>query len=254
MCGAKFLCSASGPIVLHDPQVAAKLELPSLDVAHLTVSARLVNPASEPIRGVLKARLAGIDLSQDVELAGGESKTVSFTPDKFPKLNLKQPRIWWPAQMGTPNLYDLHIEVDSSGKISDAQPLQFGVREITSTLDEDKHRVFSVNGKRILIRGGGWAPDMMLRYDPEREEEEILYTRDMGLNTIRLEGKLVDDHLFELADRYGVLVLAGWCCCDHWEHWRTWKRRRLRHRRRVPTQSVAAFAQSCELARVALRQ
>jgi exo-1,4-beta-D-glucosaminidase len=148
---------------------------------------------------------------------------VTFTPDKFPELNLKQPRVWWPAQMGTPNLYDLRLEVDSGGKLSDAQSVQFGIRQVTSALDEEKHRVFSVNGRRILIRGGGWAPDMMLRYNPQREEEEMRYTRDMGLNTIRLEGKLVDDHLFELADRYGILVMAGWCCCDHWERWRTWK-------------------------------
>ncbi len=215
--------SASGPIALRDPEVATDLDLPSLEVAHLTVSANLVNPGKEAAHGVLKARLAGVNLAQEVDLGPGETKVVSFTPGKFEGLNLKQPRLWWPAQMGTPNLYDLHIEVESGGKTSEEQSLQFGVREITSELDQDKHRVFSVNGKRILIRGGGWAPDMMLRYDPEREEEEMRYTRDMGLNTIRLEGKLVDDHLFELADRYGVLVMAGWCCCDHWERWRTWK-------------------------------
>jgi exo-1,4-beta-D-glucosaminidase len=215
--------SASGPIALRDPQVVTRLDLPSLDAAHLTVSARLVNPGKETVQGVLKARIAGVDVSQDVALAGGESKVISLTPDQVPALNLKQPRLWWPAQMGAPDLYDLHIEVDSGGKVSDEEALQFGVREVTSTLDQDKHRVFSVNGRRILIRGGGWAPDMMLRYNPEREEEEMRYTRDMGLNAIRLEGKLVDDHLFELADRYGVLVLAGWCCCDHWEQWRRWK-------------------------------
>ncbi|HEV2424681.1 MAG TPA: glycoside hydrolase family 2 protein [Terriglobia bacterium] len=215
--------STSGPMALRDSQVSSKLDLPSLDAAHLTVSARLVNPGTEPVKGVLKARLAGINVSQDVELGAGESKPFSFTPDKFPELNLRHPRIWWPAQMGTPNLYSLEIEVESGGKLSDAQSLQFGVREITSELDQDRHRLFSVNGKRILIRGGGWAPDMMLRYDPAREREEIDYTRDMGLNTIRLEGKLGDDHLFELADRYGILVMAGWCCCDHWERWRTWK-------------------------------
>ena len=215
--------SASGPIALRDPAVATHFDLPSLDVAHLTVSADLFNPGKEPAHGALKARLAGINLSQEVELAAGETKTVSFTPDKFPALNLRQPRVWWPAQMGTPTLYDLHIEVESGGRLSDQRSLQFGVREITSELDQDKHRVFSVNGKRILIRGGGWAPDMMLRYNPAREEEEMRYTRDLGLNTIRLEGKLVDDHLFDLADRYGVLVMAGWCCCDHWERWKTWK-------------------------------
>ena len=27
---------------------------------------------------------------------------------------------------------------------------------------------------------------------------------------------------FHLADEQGILVMLGWCCCDHWEHWKDW--------------------------------
>src|SRR5579875_1104502 len=27
---------------------------------------------------------------------------------------------------------------------------------------------------------------------------------------------------FHLADKDGILVMAGWCCCDEWEHWKNW--------------------------------
>ncbi len=83
--------------------------------------------------------------------------------------------------------------------------------------------MFSINGKKILIRGGGWSPDMMLRNDWQRLRDQFRYVKDMGLNTIRLEGKLEPPPFFDLADREGVLVMAGWCCCDHWEHWPKWK-------------------------------
>ena len=53
--------------------------------------------------------------------------------------------------------------------------------------------------------------------------DELRHVRNLGLNTIRLEGKLETDEFFDLADRYGILVMAGWCCCDHWEHWDKWK-------------------------------
>jgi exo-1,4-beta-D-glucosaminidase len=215
--------SATGPIALRDPQVVTKLDMPALDAAHLTVSATLRNSSNQAAQGTLTCRVGSIEVSQQVELGAGESKSVAFTPDRFQALNLGHPRIWWPVQMGEPELYNIKMEVKSGGSVSDAQEFNFGVREITSELDDQNHRVFKVNGKRLLIRGGGWAPDMMLRQDPVREEQEIRYTRDMGLNTIRLEGKLIDEHLFDLADRYGILVLAGWCCCDHWERWRTWK-------------------------------
>jgi exo-1,4-beta-D-glucosaminidase len=215
--------SATGPVVLRYPQVLTQLDLPSLDVAHLTLSANLENTSAARVQGFLKGRLGEVEVSLPVELGPGEAKLVTFAPDKFPALSLAHPRIWWPAQMGKPELYSLQMEFDSGGQVSDRQTLQFGIREITSTLDAENHRVFMVNGRRLLIRGGGWSSDMLLRPSPEREDDEISYALDMGLNTIRLEGKLEDEHFFDLADRYGVLVLAGWCCCDHWEMWRKWK-------------------------------
>ncbi|MBZ5546266.1 MAG: hypothetical protein LAO07_21815 [Acidobacteriia bacterium] len=85
------------------------------------------------------------------------------------------------------------------------------------------YRVFKINGKNILIRGAGWAPDMFLREDPARQETELRYVLDMNLNTVRLEGKLEDEHFYDLADRLGVLNQAGWCRCHHWERWKNWK-------------------------------
>jgi exo-1,4-beta-D-glucosaminidase len=64
---------------------------------------------------------------------------------------------------------------------------------------------------------------MLLRpITTDRLRAEMRYVREMGLNTIRLEGKLETDEFFDLADREGVLVMAGWCCCDQWELWDKW--------------------------------
>ncbi len=38
----------------------------------------------------------------------------------------------------------------------------------------------------------------------------------------------MDDQFFDLADRYGILVMAGWCCCDHWEKWKVLEIERAR--------------------------
>ena len=98
-----------------------------------------------------------------------------------------------------------------------------GIREIKSELNADKKRVFTINGKKLLIRGAGWSSDMLLDYDPKKIEDQLRYVRDMGLNTVRQEGKLEPDHFFDLTDRMGILVMTGWCCCDHWEKWDKWK-------------------------------
>ena len=214
--------STSGPVALRYPAVASHVNSPANDNAQLTVVTQLRNASTESVKGVLRGSIEKVEFAQDVELGPGETRDVVFEASKFPQLSFSNPRLWWPAQMGTPNLYPLHMEFHVNGKVSDSSDSHFGIREVASEVLDNNKRVFTINGKRILIRGGGWSPDMMLREDSQKLEDEFRYVQDMGLNTIRLEGKLETPEFFEKADRKGVLVMAGWCCCDHWEHWSRW--------------------------------
>jgi exo-1,4-beta-D-glucosaminidase len=219
--------TGSGPVAVRYPAVSSKVDSPSNDTAHLTVTALLKNSSNHPVQGILKGRIENLEFEQAVQLASGESKDVVFAPDQYPQFNLSHPRLWWPAQMGEPNLYDLNLSFQTDGQVSDSSTTKFGIREITSEVSEQApdrlKRLFKINGKNILIRGGGWTPDMMMRETSKRLADEFRYVRDMGLNTVRLEGKLETEEFFDTADRKGVLVMAGWCCCDFWEHWGSWK-------------------------------
>jgi exo-1,4-beta-D-glucosaminidase len=124
--------------------------------------------------------------------------------------------------MGQPHLEKLTVRFAAAGQLADEQSVDFGIREITSELNAAGARLFRVNGKPILIRGAGWSQDMLLRTDERRLRDQLRLVRDMNLNTIRLEGKLETEDFFHLADQQGILVLLGWCCCDHWEHWQDW--------------------------------
>jgi exo-1,4-beta-D-glucosaminidase len=215
--------TTSGPVAVRYPTVVSKVDSPANNQAHLTVSALVKNAANHAVKGTLKGHIEKIEFSQEVELGPGESKDVTFDPAKFSQLNIANPRLWWPAQMGKPELYDLHLQFETGGEVSDRTQSSFGIREINSELTATDRRAFTINGTKILIRGGGWSPDMMLREDSQRMEDELRYVQDMGLNTVRLEGKLETQEFFDLADRRGILLIAGWCCCDHWEHWGRWK-------------------------------
>ena len=210
----------SGPVAVRYPTVISKIDPDGK--AHLTVTALLKNASQTDISGQLKGKIGEVEFSQDVQLKPHEHKDVTFDPAQFAQLNLEHPRLWWPAQMGTPELNELKLSFDVNGQTSDAAKTSFGIREVTSDLNEAGKRVFTINGKKLLIRGGGWSPDMMLRENPQRLRDEFAYVRDMGLNTIRLEGKLENEDFFNLADEQGILVMAGWCCCDAWEHWPEW--------------------------------
>jgi exo-1,4-beta-D-glucosaminidase len=210
----------SGPVAVRYPTVTSKVDAEGK--AHLTVTALLKNGSKQAAKGTLKGQIETIEFSQEVELGPNEQKDVTFDPAQISQLNLDHPRLWWPAQMGKPELYTLKVEFEANGTTSDRAETRFGIREMSSELNEKGKRVFSVNGKHILIRGGGWAPDMMLRENSHRLPDEFTYVQHMGLNTIRLEGKLETKEFFDLADERGILVMAGWCCCDHWEHWAEW--------------------------------
>jgi len=215
--------ASSGPVALRYPTVVSKLNLPADNSAQLTVTAQLKNSTDRPVKGKLKGLIERVDFEQEIELAPNQIKDVSFTSDQFPQLTFSNPRLWWPAQMGKPNLYPLAMTFEVNGVVSDHSRTEFGIRQVTSEVKANGGRAFHINGKNILIRGGGWTPDMMLRENSQRLQDEFRYVRDMGLNTVRLEGKLETQEFFDLADHEGILVMAGWCCCDFWERWNRWK-------------------------------
>lgn len=234
---------ASGPVALRHPFVATHFPDTTLRRADLTLRAELRNASTRPMQATVEAELAGQRLRQRVDLAPGEARPVVFTPEAFPQLRVPKPKVWWPAPMGEQPLHDLTMRVLVDDAPSDEQRTRFGIREVTAEMApaeghlgevfaanvrkiipvERRNLLFRVNGKRILIRGGGWTTDMLLRPNRARLETELRYVRHMGLNTIRLEGKLERDELYELADELGILVMAGWCCCDHWESWDRWR-------------------------------
>jgi exo-1,4-beta-D-glucosaminidase len=213
--------SSSGDVTLRHPFANAKLDS-AYKSASLTLSAELRNTTDHAVKAAFVADVADIHLTQPVELAAKESKIIRFSPEQFPQLNLASPHLWWPYQMGDPYLYTVKFRVAMSNEISDFASLDFGIREVTSELTDTGARLFKVNGKRVLIRGAAWAPDMLLRWSSWKLDADLAYVRGMGLNTIRLEGKTDRDEFFDKTDKLGILVMPGWICCDAWEHWNKW--------------------------------
>ena len=124
--------------------------------------------------------------------------------------------------MGTPEIYTARITVEADRRVSDTR--KRAVWHPGSQIADDLkgHRLFKVNGHKVLIRGAAWAPDMLLRWSPERASAAIDYVRGMNLNAIRMEGRMERDEFFDIADRQGVLIMPGWTCCDFWEQWKKW--------------------------------
>lgn len=210
--------TTTGPVALHYPQVITKVDMPSLNKAHLLVSVDVGNTQLKDVSAIIKGTIGPLHFSKTIVLEPFQSTHIDL-----PEQTLDNPLLWWPVNMGAQNLYDLNLKVTINGVVSDENTIHFGIRETSSELNKKGVRVFKINGKPVLVRGGGWAPDIFLRPSPEREIQELRYVKDMNLNTIRFEGKTESGRFLELCDREGIMVIAGWCCCDFWEQWSKWK-------------------------------
>jgi len=213
--------TARGPVAIRNPFVKTQLHA-DLTAADLTISADLRNDSNAAVKGALVAEVDGKSIKLPVELAVGENKSVRLEPEHFAALKLSQPKLWWPYTIGKPALYKAKLHFESAGTVSDSAAVSFGIRQVTSELTEKGHRLFKINGRRILIRGAAWAPDMFLRSMQSKLDADLRYVKHMGLNTIRLEGRIDRDELFHKTDEMGILVMPGWTCCDMWEQWKDW--------------------------------
>ncbi|MFC0549368.1 glycoside hydrolase family 2 protein [Planotetraspora thailandica] len=209
----------SGPVSLTEPRVLTDVALPGLDHADLTVKVDVRNAGDQPRTVSVEGKIDNIAVKKAVTLTPREVRTVVFTPEEFGQLSIDNPRIWWPAQMGKQPLYDLDLTAHVDGDLSDRAHTTFGIRDVTSHVNSDNGRQFVINGKPLLIRGGGWASDLLLRPELGKMEDQFRYAVDLGLNTIRTEGKLESDEFYALADRYGIMIMPGWECCHKWEKW-----------------------------------
>lgn len=202
---------ATGKAVLRHPFVRSDLAKPSYDRSRQTISVEVNNPTQGNVECVVRGEIVGegITVEKRVRLFRGETQEVTFTPEEYPQLVIDKPRLWWPLFKGNPELYELKLTAEVDGKVSDETKTRFGIREITSDQNTpDRSRQFYVNGKKLFIRGTNWIPEAMLRHSDERTYAELRYTKQSGINLVRMWGGGIaeSDYFFQLCDEMGLLV------------------------------------------------
>ncbi len=201
--------------------------------ADLTVLADVTNTTSSPQTGTVSATITPpsggpIVVSKSVTVPAGTTQNVSFAPSDYSSLSLHHPQVWWPYQMGDQPLYGLTMDVSQGAVVSDAAlPQTFGIRTITTYLTPPStmgqyslqwgSRVYVVNGIPFEFRGGGWQPDILLRYSSQDTANQVQIMRGMGLNGFRTEGKELPADFYEQMDRAGLVIDSGFTCCNKWQ-------------------------------------
>ena len=200
-------------VQIQDLFVKPLVNVKDLSDASFLMEATLVNRSNKAVKGSLKASYEGGFFDIPVSLAAGETKVVSHTE------KVENPRIWWSAEMGTPEMYHLYTQfANPKGVVSHSKSVSFGLRDITSELVDGKYRRYILNGKKVLIKSAGWTDDLFMQDTHEGLRTQALMVKDMGLNSIRFEniwGK--DDYIYDLCDELGLLAIVGFSCQWEWE-------------------------------------
>ena len=199
--------TTSGPVTIDNPFVLTDLPLPDTTYADLSVEVTLTNHVTQPVSGTLRGTIGAVTFEEQVSLASSESKTVKLDPSTHPSLRMQNPKLWWPAGYGNPDLYETTIEFATDSGQSDSETFMTGVREMAHSEEGGALRLW-INGRRFIPRGGNWGfPESMLLYRGREYDTAVGYHADMNFTMIRnWVGMTGDDEFYEACDRHGVMV------------------------------------------------
>ena len=203
---------STGSIDLRNIFVKTDLNLPDTSISYQTVTVDIVNESPDKQTGKLKIAIPeyNVVITKSVEIPPKEDSTFVLSYEGYKELVFNNPKLWWAFNKGKQNLTSISVEyINSDGGIDDIEETHFGIRKITSDCNTpDGSRLFYVNGKRMFVRGSNWIPEGMLRTSMQRTKVELEYTRQVGINFLRLWGGGISesDYFFSLCDSLGILV------------------------------------------------
>jgi exo-1,4-beta-D-glucosaminidase len=211
-----------GPLIDDNAHVVQNTAA-DLSSSVLTVRTDVTNTTATSQTGVVTATVtppsgSPLTVTQNVTVAANTTQTVTL-----PAVTVTSPQIWWPYQLGAQPLYGLTTSVSQNGTVLNSTSSTFGIRTVTtsligaSALAPAGVRAFRINNIPIVIRGGGFDPDLFLRYSTSDIGHQIALMKALGINTIRLEGHFMPDDFYQQMNAAGILINAGYQCCDFWE-------------------------------------
>jgi mannosylglycoprotein endo-beta-mannosidase len=205
---------ATGPVLVKNPFITTDLSA-SYESADLHLSATLENKSLKPVTGTLtgvirfqNAQYPEITFHKSIAIAANATEDITLDSKSTPELHLSDPKLWWPNGYGPQNLYALTLRFEVGKKVSDIATRQFGIRKIEYQVADSENLTLSVNGVRVMARGGNWGLDeAMKRVSRERLDAQFHMHALANLNIIRnWVGQSTSPDFYDMADKYGILL------------------------------------------------
>ena len=168
--------------------VQSTVQNDSLAAARVSVTATLIDPEGHTVDVVA---------SQTHVIPAGHEKRFDVATQ------VRKPELW---DIDHPAQYRLKLTVTSNGKVSDTDPVRFGIREFHFDADTG----FWLNGHNVKIKGVALHSDvgsLGMAAPLGAWEHRLAAMRQMGVNAIRTAHNPVAPEFLDLCDRMGFLVM-----------------------------------------------
>jgi beta-galactosidase len=183
----------------------------SNDKAKVKISTVVENKTTKA--SVVKLMIRVIDKQGNVSQAAETSaNTISAgSQEIIQDITISQPKLW---SVEEPYLYTAEIQVVANGIVTDKVITTFGIR----TIHFDAKTGFTLNGKKVLLKGGCMHHDngfLGSATIDRAEERRVELMKAYGFNAIRTSHNPPSEQFLDACDRNGVLVIDE--AFDMWE-------------------------------------
>ena len=196
----------------------------SREVAHLNAQVEIDAAKAGPARVV-------INYSERDARSGGPVPSVSVAVNLHEGSNLidlpieiRQPKLWWPAGFGDQSRYDFAANILVGGTIADQHKVITGLRSIVLDRHPDqwgRSFQFVVNGVPIFAKGADVIPfDSFPNRVTTADYRRILESaREANMNMIRHwgGGYYESDEFYEICDELGLMVWQDFMFGNDWQ-------------------------------------
>ena len=128
-------------------------------------------------------------------------------------IDIDDPKLWWPHNLGEPYLYDIKVVVKDGRKILDSISTKYGIRDIELVTEKDsigESFYFKVNNVPVYAKGANYIPQHSFQNEVKNNDYERLLSDvvNANMNMLRVWGGGIyeNDIFYDLCDEKGILV------------------------------------------------
>lgn len=155
-------------------------------------------------------------LTYNVYVNDSLQKSFSEVPNKsnaFLPFEIRNPKLWWPHNLGAPNLYEISIVVQNGQTILDSISTKIGLRTVELITKKDsigEAFYFKVNGLPVYAKGANYIPQHSFQnkvsfFNYNQLLDDVVQA---NMNMLRVWGGGIyeEDEFYELCDEKGIMV------------------------------------------------